>query len=292
MTGNANPIELGAFLRARRQEVTPEMVGLSEGYGLRRVPGLRREEVAQLACISTDFYTRLEQGRRPASERVLDAIARALQLSEDETSYVFSLAGKEQESTRSRKRSREVRPVLQHLLNEFPRTPAVVVGPSLDFLAWNPMAPALLGDIESLPPQRRNYLWLMFADPQSRRLYRNWEQVAEMAVAHLRVEAGRNPDDESIAHTVEELSAYDELFAQLWSSHPVAYRSTGAKALRHPIVGDLEVIWEALSPVSDPDQQLLVWTAAPDPQSVEALDRLAHWVASRENTPSDHGTVS
>lgn len=106
MTGNANPIELGAFLRARRQEVTPEMVGLSEGYGLRRVPGLRREEVAQLACISTDFYTRLEQGRRPASERVLDAIARALQLSEDETSYVFSLAGKEQESTRSRKRSR------------------------------------------------------------------------------------------------------------------------------------------------------------------------------------------
>lgn len=285
MTGSAKATELGSFLRARRREITPEMAGLPGGYGIRRVPGLRREEVAQLACISTDFYTRLEQGRRPASERVLEAIAHALQLTEDEKAYVFSLAGKEQASPHLRSRSRSVRPVLQRVLTELTRTPAAVVGPSLDFLAWNPMASALLGGIESLPPGRQNYLWLIFIEPRARLLYENWEQVAEMAVAHLRVEAGRNPRDESIAQIVDDLSSRNEHFARLWSLHPVAYRATGTKALRHPIVGALEVTWEALSVVSDPEQQLLIWDASTPKGSPEALARLADWVTSQK-TPT------
>ncbi|MDF1488472.1 helix-turn-helix domain-containing protein [Tessaracoccus caeni] len=281
MTSNANALALGSFLRARRQEVTPEMAGLSEGYGLRRVPGLRREEVARLACISTDFYTRLEQGRRPASERVLDSIADALQLSEDERSYIFALAGKEQDLPRTRQRSLEIRPVLKYLLDELTGTPAMVVGPSLNLLAWNPMASAILGDIESQLPKRQNYLWALFTDPRMRLLYKNWEHVAEMAVAHLRVEAGRRPNDPEIAELVSDLSAQDEFFTTLWSSHPIAYRAEGKKKIRHPLVGEFEVTWEALSAVADPDQQLLIWTAAPGSSSADALERLAQWVASQ-----------
>lgn len=281
MTGHEHASELGAFLQARRQEVSPAMAGLEPGCGRRRVRGLRREEVAYLASISADFYTRIEQGRRPASVSVLDAIARVLNLTEDEREYVFNLAGKQNRGPR-RPATVRVRRSLQCLLAELTTTPAMVIGPRMEVLAWNRLAAALITDFSALPAARRNYVWLLFSDPAMRTLYPSWEQTAEVCVGHLRREAGRNPHDSQLTQLVGELSIKDDTFRRIWGAHRVTTRAMGRKVMRHPVVGDLTVEWDTLASVQDPDQELVVWTAEPGSSSEDALKMLAAWTATHD----------
>lgn len=197
-TADAQRNELGEFLKARRAELTPARVGLPDSGTLRRVPGLRREEVAQLAAISTDYYTRVEQGRLQASTPVLTTLARALQLDEDQTAYVLGLATKRRSRT-PRQATQRVRPQLQRLLDQLTDAPALVLGRHMDILAWNSLAAALIKDFDALPRPECNYLRLAFIDPDVRRLFTDWETTARTCVAYLRMDAMQYPDDPRLA---------------------------------------------------------------------------------------------
>lgn len=171
--------ELGAFLRARRSELSPSDVDLPEGGTQRRVAGLRREEVAQLAAISTDYYTRLEQGRIDPSAPVLASLARVLGLDDDQRTYLYELAGTNTAATRSRRRApQKVKPYLQRVLDHITDAPAIVMTPTHDILAWNPLAAALMVDFSEIPERERNFLRLLFTDPRMRSLYPDWEGLA------------------------------------------------------------------------------------------------------------------
>src|SRR5690625_3350629 len=187
MTRDAKQNELGTFLKARRAELTPRDADLPEGGGPRRVAGLRREEVAQLASISTDYYTRIEQGRIRASAPVLSSLAEVLKLDDDQRRYLFSLA--EKPSTRAPRRTvQKVKPPLQRLLDDLAATPAIVMGRRMDVLAWNQLAAAMITDFGRVPAKHRNYLRILFTDPAMRTLYQDWEPVARTAVAQLRMD--------------------------------------------------------------------------------------------------------
>ncbi|GHB73923.1 transcriptional regulator [Streptomyces viridiviolaceus] len=279
MDRHAHHSELGAFLKARRMELSPSAVGLPDTGGRRRVKGLRREEVALLASISTDYYTRLEQGRRQASQPVLDSLARILQLDDDERAYMFELAGKE--ATRPRRRvTQRVHPQLQRLLDELVAVPAMVLGRRMDVLAWNPMAAALVTDFARIPEKQRNYVRLVFTDPAVRALYPEWESVAHTCVAQLRMEAARDPKDPRLTALVGELSVRDEDFRRWWGAHHVAIRGMGTKVFRHPVAGDLTLDWDTLTCATNPDQQLVTWTAEPGTPSHDGLRFLSSWAAS------------
>lgn len=265
--------ELGDFLRARRTELSPAAVGLPDTGSRRRVNGLRREEVAALASISTDFYTRIEQGRRHASEEVLDTLARVLRLSRDERGYVFGLCGKEVRA--SQQQRQQVQPPLCRLLDDLATIPAIILGRRTDVLAWNPMAAALFTDFALLRPEDRNFVRLVFCDPGVRGLYPHWEYAAGNGVAHLRMEAAKYPDDPALTDLVRELSARDPDFHTWWTAHHVAARGAGTNLVRHPEVGDLTLDWSALTCGADPDQQLFSWTAEPGSPSAAGLHALA-----------------
>ncbi|MGW8379249.1 helix-turn-helix domain-containing protein [Streptomyces sp. ODS28] len=286
-SGSARPNELGEFLKARRAELNPQAAGLPDTGSRRRVKGLRREEVALLASISTDYYTRLEQGRRQASAPVLNSLSKVLRLSEEERAYLFELAGKEAARPR-RQAAQKVQPQLRRLLGELTTTPAFVLGRRMDILAWNPMATALFTDFSQLPENHRNHVWLLFCDPAVRELHADWESTARSSVAMLRMEAGHNPEDRRMAHLVGELSMKDEDFRRWWNDHRVAVRSKGTKVLRHPVAGELTLDWDALSCVSDPDQQLVVWSAEPGTPSHDGLRILASWTAEAPDHPDRH----
>ncbi|MFF5275413.1 helix-turn-helix domain-containing protein [Streptomyces sp. NPDC000133] len=281
-TADAQRNELGEFLKARRAELTPARVGLPDSGTLRRVPGLRREEVAQLAAISTDYYTRVEQGRLQASTPVLTTLARALQLDEDQTAYVLGLATKRR-SRAPRQATQRVRPQLQRLLDELTDAPALVLGRHMDILAWNSLAAALIKDFDALPRPECNYLRLAFVDPDVRRLFTDWETTARTCVAYLRMDAMQYPDDPRLAALVGELSVKDPDFRKWWAAHDVAHKTCGTKTLNHPVAGTLTVDWEMLGCATDPDQQLMVMTAAPGSDSHDALHFLASWTRT---TPS------
>ena len=276
---------LGEFLRARRGELTPRAAGLPETGTVRRVPGLRREEVARLAAISVDYYTRLEQGRLQASASVLAALAHALRLDDDQRSYLYELAGKT--SARPRRRPvQRVRPETQRLLDQLTESPAIVLGRHLDILAWNPMASALYTDFARIPEDRRNYVWLVFADPAVRNRFADWEQTARTGVAFLRMEAARYPDDPRLTALIGELSVQDPDFRRWWAAHHVASTSYGTKRFRHPVVGELTLDADAWVCPEDQDQRLMTLTAAPGSPSHQALRILASWSASvREPSP-------
>jgi transcriptional regulator with XRE-family HTH domain len=273
MAGDAQRTELGDFLQARRSELSPAEVGLPGTGHRRRVPGLRREEVAALASISTDFYTRIEQGRRRASKEVLSALARVLRLSADERDYVFELSGREQRP--GRPAPQQAQPQLRRLLDDLTTTPAVVLGRRTDILAWNPMAAALFTDFGRLPEQQRNFVRLVFCDDGVRGLYPHWEYAARNGVAQLRREAAQDPDDPDLAALVDELSQRDKDFRRWWTAHQVAVRGTGTNQVRHPVVGELTLDWAALVCTADPNQQLFTWTAQPGTPSHDALRDLA-----------------
>ncbi|AVH94178.1 MULTISPECIES: helix-turn-helix domain-containing protein [Streptomyces] len=283
MERNAHSSELGAFLKARRMELGPSEVGLPDMGGRRRVKGLRREEVALLASISTDYYTRLEQGRRTASPQVLDSIARVLRLDRDQREYMLELAGKDAARPR-RQAVQKVHPQLRRLLDDLVTVPAVVLGRRMDILAWNSLAAALVTDFSKIPEKQRNYVRLVFTDPAVRALYPDWENVAHTGVSQLRMEAARDPQDQRLAALVGELSVRDEHFRQWWGAHHVAVRGMGTKVFRHPVAGDLTLDWDTLTCATDPDQSLVTWTAEPGSPSHDGLRFLASWAAEADTT--------
>ncbi|MEE4546663.1 helix-turn-helix transcriptional regulator [Streptomyces sp. V4-01] len=276
--------ELGAFLKARRGELTPREVGLPDDDRDRRVSGLRREEVARLAAVSVDYYTRLEQGRKPASATVLATLVRALRLDEDQQRYLYTLAGKPAARPR-RRAAQRVRPAMSRLLDQLTETPAIVLGRRMDVLAWNPMAKALYTDFEALRPAQRNYVRLLFADPAMRALHADWEEAARTAVAALRMEAATDPDDPDLAALVGELSVRDGDFRSWWAAHHATGAGFGTKRYRHPVVGDLTLDCDMWAGPEGTDQRLMVLTAAPGTPSHEGLRILSSWAAAPQ--PAD-----
>ncbi|WP_210493223.1 helix-turn-helix transcriptional regulator [Patulibacter sp. SYSU D01012] len=271
---------LREFLRSRRARVDPADVGLPAGPGTRRVPGLRREELARLAAVSVDYYVRLEQGRaRNVSPEVLEAVAAALRLDEHERAHLFDLARPDRaRQPLSAPPPQRVRPGVRRLLDTLP-TPAFVVGRRLDVLATNAMTRALLCDFDALPPRERNHARWVFLDPTARERYVDWPAIARDNVAALRMDAGRWPDDPELSALVGELSVKSPEFAGWWAAHDVLRQSHGSKRYRHPVVGDLTVSYEAL-PVPDADEQtLFVYTVEPGSPSERALALLASWAA-------------
>ncbi|WP_333777912.1 helix-turn-helix domain-containing protein [Streptomyces sp. IBSBF 3136] len=286
MSSSARPDELGAFLKARRAELDPRTAGLPDTGGRRRVSGLRREEVAVLASISTDYYTRLEQGRMQASAPVLNTLARVLNLDDDQRTYMLEVAGR-LPARPARRAAQRVQPRLRRLLDDLGTTPGIVLGRRMDILAWNPLAAALITDFSTIPEKHRNYIRLLFTEPSMRNLYADWANVAHACVAQLRMEAARDSENPRLAGLVGELSLQDADFRRWWAAHHVAVRGVGTKVLRHPVVGDLTLDWDTLAPTVDADQHLVIWTAEPGSPSHDALRILASWSNGTAPAPAD-----
>ncbi|MEU5093396.1 helix-turn-helix transcriptional regulator [Streptomyces sp. NPDC020996] len=272
--------ELSEFLRTRRARLKPEDVGLPDFGRHRRVPGLRREELAQLAGVSVAYYTRLEQGNgRNVSAEVLDSIARALRLSDAEHAHLVHLAKPKQHKKKPAGRTQQVRGALRQLLDTMDTVPAYVTGRRSDILAWNRMAAAVFGDWAELPAQERNWARLVFLRPDYRDLFVQWEQKASDVVSFLRMEAGRCPDDPRLSSLVGELSVKSEEFRCLWAMHDVKEKGYGVKNLRHPLVGDLTLSYESFRLADDAEQVLVTYHAEPGSPSAEALRLLGSWAA-------------
>ncbi|AZP15013.1 XRE family transcriptional regulator [Streptomyces aquilus] len=278
--------DLGEFLKARRAELDPAAVGLPDG-GSRRVAGLRREEVAVLAAISTDYYARLEQGRIQPSPSVLESLARVLHLDDDQRVYLYELAAKEEFRPPRRQPRLKAQPQLQRMLDDMAHTPAFVIGPRTEIVAWNAMGAALITDFGKIPEKQRYYIRLLITDPRMRELYADWEGVTRLAIAQMRMHNTNNPGDRQLAALVGELSVGDEQFRQWWGSHHVAVRDTGTKHLRHPVVGDLHLDWNAVTWAADPDLQIIVWTAEAGTPTHDSLRLLASWAADPSHSTSD-----
>lgn len=274
--------ELGEFLRSRRARLRPEDVGLPDYGRHRRVPGLRREELAQLAGVSVAYYTRLEQGHgQNVSAEILDAIARALRLDGTERAHLSHLAGPKPHKRRQAPRPQQVRPELRTLLDAMDGVPAYLVGRRQDVIGWNRLAAAVFGDFGKLPAPERNLVRLVFLDPATAELYADWECRACEVVSNLRVYAGQFPDDERLSALVGELSVKNEEFRRLWAAHTVADNKIhGVKRLRHPLVGELQLSFETLALPDDPAQFLVTYHAPPGSPSADALSLLASWSAS------------
>ncbi|WP_280266356.1 helix-turn-helix transcriptional regulator [Nocardia wallacei] len=276
--------ELKEFLRTRRARLNVEDMQIGGTGGVRRVPGLRREEVAQLAGVSVDYYSRLEQGRNlNVSDEVLDAVARALRLDEVERSYLFQIARANPRRARRRTPARvqRVRPGVRRILETLDDvTPAFVFGRRMDILATNRLARALMTDFEALPPRDRNMLRYTFLDESARELYVDWEEVARDNVAVLRLDAGRHPDDPLLTELVGELAVKSPEFRRWWADHNVRERSHGTKRYHHPLVGDLTIDYESVSLPGDPDQTLCIYTAEAGSASETALRLLATWTGA------------
>jgi transcriptional regulator with XRE-family HTH domain len=267
--------ELREFLRSRRARITPEEAGLSPQPGARRVPGLRREEVAHLAGVSVDYYVRLERGRSlHASDSVLDALARALMLNDTEREHLFVLA-RPSRVQRLPLPTQLVRSGVRRVLDSLTDTPALVLGRRRDVLASNRMARALFTDFDALPPRDRNMARYLFLDESVRDLYVDWEAAGRGTVAVLRMYAGRYPDDPQLAELIGDLSLRDKDFRRWWAEHDVVVHTYGVKRLRHPVVGELTLDYEALTVTDDPEQTLGLHTAAPGSPSEHGLRLLA-----------------
>lgn len=271
--------ELSEFLRTRRARLKPEDVGLPDFGRHRRVPGLRREELAQLAGVSVAYYTRLEQGNgRNVSTEVLGSIARALRLTDAEHAHLTHLAKPKQHKKKAAARTEQVRGSIRQLLDSVD-VPAYVSGRRSDILAWNRMAAAVFGDWSELPAQDRNWARLVFLRPEYRELFVPWEQKATDVVSYLRMDAGCHPDDPRLSALVGELSVKSEEFRRLWATHDVKEKNFGVKQLRHPLVGDLTLNFESF-PLSDgTEQALITYHAEPGSPSADALRLLASWGA-------------
>ncbi|MEU8513304.1 helix-turn-helix transcriptional regulator [Kitasatospora sp. NPDC048722] len=270
---------LGDFLRSRRSRIQPEEVGLPS-HGRRRVPGLRREEVAQLAGVSVDYYVRLEQGRGgSASDAVLDAVARVLRLDDVEAEHLRSLARPPKPSGAGAARGRQqVREGTRLLLDMMAGVPAFVLGRRMDVLAWNALADAVHG-YSSRPGSDTNAARQVFLDPAARGFYVQWEAVAAETVAYLRRDAGLHPEDAKLSALVGELSVRSEEFRRLWADHQVREKTHGVKLIRHPLVGELDFGYETLGVHGSPEQLLVAFTAPAGSPTAQKLALLASWTA-------------
>lgn len=278
MVAVENRAQVREFLVSRRARLTPAEAGLPAWSTNRRVPGLRREELAHLAGVSVDYYTRLEQGRDiNVSEDVLGAVARALRLDEDERAHLFDLARPTQARRRKAKPPvQRVRAGVLTLLDALPN-PAFVVGCRLDILASNRMMRALVCDFEALPPRERNHARWVFLDPVARERYVDWEAIARDNVAALRMHAGRCPDDPELASLIGELTVRSPEFADLWADHEVRTQSHGVKRYLHPVVGEVTVSFEAMPVADAAEQTLFIYSAERGSPSEQALQLLASW---------------
>lgn len=278
--------ELGQFFQHRRAELQPREVGLDVPAGeRRRVPGLRREEVAQLVSISTDYYTRIEQGRLAPSEPVQAALERALRLDDEQRDYVRTLLTRSGPASVPRepaRRKRAVRPQLERLLGQLDRVPALVFSRYLDILAWNDLAAALLLDFGEIPERDRNYIRLVFANPQMRALYPEWEQVARTCVAVLRMNAADNPRDPALSRLVGDLSLTSPDFRRWWAERRVAHQNFGTKTVAHPKVGEMSLDWDSFHQAGNGEQHLVIWSAEPGSESAERLARLRDTVPKQD----------
>ena len=275
--------EIREFLTSRRARITPEQAGLRTYGGNRRVPGLRREEVALLAGVSVDYYTRLERGNASGvSETVLEALARALQLDEAERAHLFDLARAAHATSPRRRRApaQQVRPSVQRILDAITAAPAFVRNGRMDLLAANRLGRAFYSQHFDSPHGPPNSARFIFLDARATGFYVDWEQVATDAVAVLRSEAGRDPYDRGLSDLVGELSTRSETFRTRWAAHNVRFHDTGFKRFHHPVVGDLSLTFETMELAADPGLTMFVYTTDVGSKSEEALNLLASWAAS------------
>jgi transcriptional regulator with XRE-family HTH domain len=277
--------ELSDFLRTRRARITPADVGIADNGEHRRVPGLRREELARLAGVSVDYYVRLEQGRGGVhpSDSVLDALARALRLDDAERAHLLDLAraaraGASREPRR-RAQPQQVRPSLQHLLDAMTTAVAFVRNGRLDILAINPLGRAFYTPVLDPPERPANLARYCFLDAGAPEFYPDWQEAADTTVAILRTEAGRDPYNRALTDLVGELATRSDAFRTRWAAHDVRLHHTGTKRFRHPVVGDLTVAFNATELASDPGLTLTAYTAEPGSPSEEKLAVLASWSA-------------
>lgn len=283
------------FLTSRRARITPDQAGLPAYGGKRRVPGLRREEVAMLAGVSVDYYIRLERGNLSGvSDDVLESIARALQLDEAEYEYLFDLARRLPGSATGRMRSypSSIRPVVYQVLDAIVDAPAWVRNARHDLLAANRLAEALYSPMLADPRRPANTARFTFLDPEAKVFFADWERAADDIAAMLRSEAGRHPHDKALSDLIGELTTRSPEFTKRWASHDVRFHRTGSKRLHHPVVGDMTLNFEAMTLSSDPELTLLVYTAEPGSSSADALDMLASWAASEPSESLHAGEVS
>ena len=278
-----NRTEVREFLTTRRAKITPDRAGVPLYGQRRRVPGLRREEVAQLAGLSTDYYTRLEKGNlRGASDSVLEAIARALHLDDAERAHLFDLARAARAGTAREPRRRAQPPVrasVQHLLDAMTTGVAFVRNGRLDVLARNPLGRAFYTPLLDAPERPANLARYCFLDPGAEEFYPDWEEAADTTVAILRTEAGRDPYNRALTDLVGELATRSDAFRSRWAAHDVRLHHSGAKRFRHPLVGDLTVGFNAMELPADPGLTFTVYTAEPGSPSAEKLALLASWTA-------------
>ncbi|MGD9695367.1 MAG: helix-turn-helix domain-containing protein [Thermoleophilia bacterium] len=283
MTHDAHATELGSFLRARRIELSPADVGLPD-TGRRRVAGLRREEVALLASISVDYYTRIEQGRRAASEAVLDAIARVLRFDPDQREYAFALARatkiKAGRASSPRPPRQRIPPGVQALIDAMVSAPAVVQNGRLDVVGANVLGRALYAGALDGRAGHPNLARFIFLDPRAADFYSDWAAIADAAVAMLRVEAGHSPYNRDLTDLIGELATRSDEFKVRWAAHEVRSHRRGVKRLHHPIVGDLTLRYEALEIPDSGGLVLFGYTAEPGSATENALKLLASWAVS------------
>jgi transcriptional regulator with XRE-family HTH domain len=280
-----NRTEVREFLASRRARLTPEKAGLPVYGGHRRVPGLRREEVALLAGVSVDYYTRLERGHLSGvSEEVLEALARALQLDEAERVHLLDLAraANSRPARRPRPVSQRVRPTVQRILDAMTGAPAVVRNAHLDYLAANRLGRALYAPVFDSQAQPPNSARFAFLDARAADFYDDWDGVANDLVAILRTEAGHNPYDKGLSDLVGELSTRSETFRTRWAAHNVRLHRNGTKRLHHPVVGEIELAYESMELPADPGLSMHVYSAEPASSSADALNLLASWAATQE----------
>ncbi|MGW4900802.1 helix-turn-helix domain-containing protein [Streptomyces albidoflavus] len=292
-----NRAEVREFLISRRSRISPERAGLPAGPR-RRVPGLRRSEVAALADVSVEYYAKLERGHLAGvSPAVLEAVARALQLDDAEREHLLNLAraadGSDALARPRRRATRQWTPhrSLQWTLDAVTGGPAFVRNGRMDVLAANPLARAFYADVYADPHNQANLARFNFLDPASRRFYPDWDLAADVAVAILRTEAGRNPHDKELHDLVGELSTRSDAFRTRWGAHNVRHHGTGTKRFHHAAVGALTLAYEGLEMATEPGLTLTVYTAEPGSPSDEGLRLLASWAADREtDTPSPQET--
>jgi transcriptional regulator with XRE-family HTH domain len=288
------PSEFRDFLASRRAKISPDRAGLPVYGGNRRVPGLRREEVALLAGVSVDYYVRLERGNaRGVSDSVLEALARALLLDEAERAHLFDLAHAAN-STAPRERRRPakqlVRPSVQRILDSMTTTPAYIRNRRMDVLAVNQLGRALLSPVLAERNRPANLSRFMFLDPAARDYYVDWEHMANDSVAILRAEAGIDPYDKALSDLVGELSTRSEVFRTRWAAHNVRFHRTGVKHLHHPVVGDLMLAYDAMELPADTGLTIIAYTAEPGTPAHDGLSLLASWAATLDQDASWPGS--
>lgn len=275
--------EIREFLTSRRSNITPDQVGLPVYGDNRRVPGLRREEVALLAGVSADYYTRLERGNvNGVSDSVLEALVRALQLDDAERAHLFDLVRSVRPLTSARRRhsSRRVRPGVHRLLDAMSGVPAYVRSGRGDILASNQLCRALYAPMFDTTRGPVNTARFTFLDPRAPDFFVEWDQVANLVVAALRSEAGRDPYDRALTDLVGELSTQSQDFRTRWAAHNVRFHDTGIKRFRHPVVGELTLSYEVMQLSADQGLTIAAYTAEPGTKSHEALNLLGSWAAT------------